>query len=105
MRSHIQTISYAIQIGDNVIDKIAIFNQNKLPTGVAMKCIETDTFNKYLLTMTKEHYVALFLDDGELTLSEDEPVEDAQEGISADVVEQPVDIHGDSEATDAEKSE
>lgn len=103
MRSHLQTVNYSIQIGDHVIEKIAIFNQNKLPTGVAMKCIETDTFNKYLLTMTKEHYVALFLDDGELTFSEDEPVEDAQEGIPSDVVEQPVDIYGDSEATDAEK--
>ena len=82
MRSHLQTISYAIQIGDNVIEKIAIFNQNKLPTGVAMKCIETDTFNKYLLTMTKEHYDALFLDDGELSVDGEmpsdtnEPVED-----------------------------
>lgn len=104
MRSHIQTISYAIQIGDNVIDKIAIFNQNKLPTGVAMKCIETDTFNKYLLTMSMEQYTALFLDDGELNLTnEDEPSEGSDD-IPSDLVEKEIDITGNT-STDADKSE
>jgi hypothetical protein len=53
-------------IGDHVTSKIAIFNCNKLPLGVAVKCIENDAPNKYLLTMTKEQYIALFLDDAEI---------------------------------------
>lgn len=87
MRSHIQTINYNIQIGDNIIERIGIFNCNKLPTGVAIKCIETDTFNKYLITMTRDQYVAIFLDDNEFnpeiaesveeTSSEPVPTEDA----------------------------
>ncbi len=72
MRSHIKTFEYNIQIGDNSIEKVAIFNCNKLPDGVAARCIETDTFNKYLLTMTKEHYIALFLDDGEFGVQDEE---------------------------------
>lgn len=61
--SHLQMVNYNVQIGDRVTPKVAIFNCNKLPTGVAMKCIETDTHNKYLLTMTLENFEALFLDD------------------------------------------
>ena len=63
--SHLQMVNYNIQIGDKVTPKVGIFNCNKLPTGVAIQCIETDTFNKYLLTMTREHFNALFLDDME----------------------------------------
>lgn len=102
MRSHIQTINYSIQIGDNVIDKIAIFNQNKLPTGIAMKCIETDTFNKYLLTMSMEQYNALFLDDGELNLTNDDVPQGAtEEPIPDDVIEKEVSLTGEevSEST------
>lgn len=61
--SHLQMLNYNVQIGDKVTPKVAIFNCNKLPTGVAVQCIETDTYNKYLLTMTAEHFNALFLDD------------------------------------------
>ena len=61
--SHLQMISYNVQIGDKVTHKVGIFNCNKLPTGVAIQCIETDTYNPYLLTMTQEHFNALFLDD------------------------------------------
>lgn len=64
--THIQTITYDVMIGDHVTNKIAIFNCNKLPLGVAVKCIENDASNKYLLTMTKEQYMALFLDDAEI---------------------------------------
>jgi len=64
--THIQTITYDVMIGDHVTSKIAIFNCNKLPLGVAVKCIENDAPNKYLLTMTKEQYIALFLDDAEI---------------------------------------
>ena len=71
MRSHIKSINYTIQIGDEVISKVAIYNCNKLPEGIVYRCLEHDTFSKYLLTMTKEHFEALFLDDGELNLSED----------------------------------
>lgn len=53
-------------IGDHITNKIALFNCNKLPLGVAVKCIENDAPNKYLLTMTKEQYIALFLDDAEI---------------------------------------
>lgn len=67
MRSHIQTIRYSVQINDSVIQKVAIFNTNKLPTGMAWKCIEEDASNKYLLKMDLEQYVALFLDDGEFS--------------------------------------
>lgn len=68
--SHLRTINYNVQIGDRVTPKIGIFNQNKLPTGVAIQCIETDTFNPYLLTMTQEHFQSLFLDDNPLTSEE-----------------------------------
>lgn len=61
--SHLQMLNYEVQIGDKVTKKVALFNCNKLPTGVAIQCIETDTYNKYLLTMTKEHFQALFCDD------------------------------------------
>lgn len=74
--SHLQMINYNIQIGDNVVPKVAVFNCNKLPTGVAIKCIETDTYNKYLLTMTKEHFTALFLDDKE---PETEKIQESKE--------------------------
>lgn len=69
--SHLQMINYNVQIGDKVTPKVAIFNQNKLPTGVAIQCVETDTFNPYLLTMTQEHFQALFLDDKPLEDDED----------------------------------
>ena len=83
MVSHIQTINYSIQVEDKIVDMIAIFNQNKLPTGVAFKCIETDTFNKYLFRMTKEQYVAIFLDDGEFQPeSELEPKETVSTNVS-----------------------
>ena len=65
MKSHIQTINYSIQIGDCTEQRVAIFNTNKLPTGLAEKCIMSDVYNKYLITMSAEQYVALFLDDGE----------------------------------------
>lgn len=64
--THIQTITYDVMIGDHITNKIALFNCNKLPLGVAVKCIENDAPNKYLLTMTKEQYIALFLDDAEI---------------------------------------
>lgn len=64
--THIQTITYDVMIGDHITNKIALFNCNKLPLGVAVKCIENDAPNKYLLTMTKEQYIALFLDDAEV---------------------------------------
>lgn len=70
--THIQTITYDVMIGDHVTNKIAIFNCNKLPLGVAVKCIENDAPNKYLLTMTKEQYVALFLDDAEIVEKDEE---------------------------------
>ena len=83
MTSHIQTMNYAIQIGDTVIKKIAIFNTNKLPTGIAVKCIETDTYNKYLLTLSEEQYNAIFLDDGdynpELSTEESKEINENQE--------------------------
>ena len=69
--SHIQMIRFNVQIGDHVTPKVAIFNCNKLPYGVAVKCIETDTFNPYMLTMTEEHFKSLFLDD--------KPIETSQE--------------------------
>lgn len=64
--SHLQSIEYDVMIGDHITPKIALFNCNKLPLGVAVKCIENDAFNKYLLTLTKEQYVALFLDDNDV---------------------------------------
>lgn len=64
--SHIQMIRYNIQIGDTVTPKVAMFNCNKLPTGVAIKCIESDTYNDYLITMTQAQFEALFLDDASL---------------------------------------
>lgn len=64
--SHIQMLRYSVQIGDKVTPKIAIFNCNKLPTGVAAACIENDSYNKYLLTMRQDHFEALFLDDRKL---------------------------------------
>lgn len=64
--SHLQMVNYNVQIGDLITPKVAIFNCNKLPYGVAVKCIESDTFNKYMLTMTREQFVALFLDDVEV---------------------------------------
>ena len=70
--THIQTITYDVMIGDHVTNKIAIFNCNKLPLGVAVKCIENDAPNKYLLTMTKEQYIALFLDDAEIVEKSEE---------------------------------
>lgn len=69
--SHIQMLRYEVQIGDRVTNKVALFNCNKLPTGVAIKCIETDTFNPYLLTMTEEHFKSLFLDDGDIAVESD----------------------------------
>lgn len=60
---HIQLINYAIQIGSNVVDKVAIFNCNKLPYGVAVQCLEVGAYNPYLITMTKEQFNRLFLDD------------------------------------------
>ena len=69
MRSHIQTINYTVQVNDSVIRKVAIFNTNKLPTGVAIKCIESDTYNKYLLVLSEEQYNAIFLDDGDFDAS------------------------------------
>ena len=74
--SHLQRIDYTVQIGDVVTKKIALFNQNKLPTGVAIKCVETDTDNPYLLTMTLEKFQALFLDDAPLDFPDDEEVAD-----------------------------
>jgi len=65
--SHLQMVNYEVQIGDRTTPRVAIFNCNKLPTGVAIQCIETDTFNPYLLTMTQEHFRALFLDDAPIT--------------------------------------
>lgn len=65
MRSHIQIINYSIQIDGRAEQRVAIFNTNKLPTGMAEKCIINDVYNKYLITMSAEQYVALFLDDGE----------------------------------------
>ena len=66
MRSHIEVLPYNLQVGDKVIEKVALFNNNKIPTGMVHRCLESDTDNKYLITMTKEKYIALFLDDGEL---------------------------------------
>ena len=70
--SHLQRIDYTVQIGDVVTKKVALFNQNKLPTGVAIKCVETDTDNPYLLTMTLEKFQSLFLDDAPLDFPDDE---------------------------------
>jgi len=70
--SHIQTINFNVQIGDRITPKIAIFNCNKLPTGVAVQCIETDSYNPYLLVMTKEHFQSLFLDDQPLQAASDD---------------------------------
>lgn len=64
--SHIQLVEYSVQIGGHITEKIAMFNCNKLPTGVATRCIETDTYNPYLLTMSKEQFIALFMDDVEI---------------------------------------
>lgn len=69
--SHLQQIEYNVQIGDKITPKIALYNCNKLPYGVAVQCIETDTYNKYLLTMSKEHFNALFLDDQIIESSEE----------------------------------
>lgn len=87
--SHLQLINYAVQIGDKTTDKVGIFNCNKLPTGVAIQCIETDTFNPYLLTMTKEHFQSLFLDDAPM-----ESPNDSEDGS---------DVTADSEDTAARK--
>lgn len=70
--THIQTITYDVMIGDHITNKIALFNCNKLPLGVAVRCIENDAPNKYLLTMTKEQYIALFLDDAEIIEKDEE---------------------------------
>lgn len=79
--SHIQMINYNVQIGDRITPKVAIFNCNKLPTGVAIQCIETDTFNPYLLTMTQDHFQALFLDDAPIDTSTSETInQDSKEG-------------------------
>lgn len=81
--SHLQMIRYDVQIGDRITPKVAIFNCNKLPTGVATRCIETDTFNNYLLTMTQEQFQALFLDDDAEAFSASfGGVSDATEGVA-----------------------
>lgn len=64
--SHLQIVDFNVQVGENLTPMVGIFNTNKLPTGVAIKCIETNTPNIYLLTMTQAHFVSLFLDDAEL---------------------------------------
>lgn len=73
MFSHIQTIRYAIQIGNTSVDYVGIFNCNKLSTDTAIKCVQTDTHNKYLLTMTLEQFEAVFLDDATIVEDEEEP--------------------------------
>ena len=64
--SHLQIVDFNLQVGENSTPMVGIFNTNKLPTGVAIKCIETNTPNIYLLTMTRAHFISLFLDDAEL---------------------------------------
>ena len=77
--SHLQMIPFNLQLGDKVIPKIAMFNCNKLPTGVAYKCIETDTYNPYLLVVTEEQFNALFLDDGDNLFTPPELAEESSE--------------------------
>ena len=38
--SHLQELRFNLQSEDSVIPMVALINQNKLPTGVAIKCIE-----------------------------------------------------------------
>lgn len=64
--SHLQIVDFNLQVGENSTPMVGIFNTNKLPTGVAIKCIETNTPNIYLLTMTRAHFISLFLDDAGL---------------------------------------
>lgn len=71
--SHLQMVEYNVQIGERITPKIAIFNCNKLPNGVVARCIETDTFNPYLLTMTREQFEALFLDDNPIDARPSDP--------------------------------
>lgn len=61
--NHLQTIEYDVVIGDVSTPNIAIFNCNKIPTGEAIKCVETGVYNRYVLPMTREQFTALFLDD------------------------------------------
>lgn len=76
---HIKTLEYNIEIDGKVIPKIAIYNQNKIPTGVVQKCIEHDTYSRYHITMLKDQYVSIFLDDGEFNPSEEMPIQEQRQ--------------------------
>ena len=61
---HIQTVIYHMELQDGVtIPMIALYNCNKIPTGVVRKHIQNGTGDKYLLKLTMEQFNALFLDD------------------------------------------
>lgn len=61
--SHIQMFNYSIRTGNILVEQVALFNCNKLPTGVAFECARNNADNPYLLTMPKSKFDALFLDD------------------------------------------
>ncbi len=73
--SHISTIQYTIQIGDRTESMVAIYNKNKIPTGVVEQCIMNNADNKYILKMSATNFVALFLDDQIPMSTEDRKVE------------------------------
>lgn len=72
--SHISTIQYTIQIGDRSEPMVAIYNKNKIPTGVVEQCIMNNADNKYILKMSATNFVALFLDDQIPVSTEDRKV-------------------------------
>lgn len=67
--SHLQELRFNLQSEDSVIPMVALINQNKLPTGVAIKCIEESIDNPYLVVLPVSKFNSLFLDDA---LSEEE---------------------------------
>lgn len=69
---HLRFMQYSVQIGNSRVDKVAIFNVEKLTEQDAANAIANDASHPYLIILPQQVFDRIFLNDG-AAVTPDEP--------------------------------
>ena len=72
---HLRFMQYSVQIGNSRVDKVAIFNVEKLSEQDAGNAIANDAAHPYLMVVPQQLFDRIFLNDGAAIIPDEDPTE------------------------------
>lgn len=82
---HLRFMQYSMQIGNSRVDKVAIFNAEKLSEQDAGNAIANDAAHPYMMVIPQQMFDRIFLNDGAAIIPDEVPDSESEAIAEQDV--------------------